>query len=145
MSNDWFVGFRPHITRPKNLRRYQHKIKMDLAAPISSVFSALISKDAISQVIDDALRFDARHGGKLRFVSQGDDGYGGTYSLIKVPTRVILITERHGEMDFRLSDKGSTTPLILQATRMSDPSEEGEWKAIIEQVARSLSSYVKGE
>ena len=144
MSNDWFVGFRPLLKRPTNHRRYQHKVKMEIAAPISAVFSALIDRDAISRIIDDALRFDARHGGKLRFVSQGDEGYGGTYSLIKVPTRVVLITERHGEMDFLLSDQGGRTPLVLRATRLSDPSEESQWKASIDQVAHRLGSYVTG-
>lgn len=142
MSNDWFVGFRPNLTNPKNFRKFQHRVQVDIAAPLSQVFSALISEEVISRVLDDTVRFDARPGGKLRFLSSGDAGYGGTYSLIKVPTRVIIVTERHGELDFRLSDKGPHTPADIRATRMSNPEAKEQWIALIEQIAQRLSHHV---
>lgn len=142
MSDDWFVGFRPHLKRPKNLRRTQHRVRLNLEAPLSRVFSALISQEAISQILDETVRFDARQGGKLRFISRGDDGYGGTYSLIHVPSRVVMITERHGELDFRLSDKGDATPLDLRATRMCTPEEASGWITLVEQVATNLSAHL---
>lgn len=142
MSDDWFVGFRPHLKRPKNLRRVEHRVRADVSAPLSSVFTALITREAVSSVLDETVRFDARHGGKLRFLSKGDDGYGGTYSLIQVPKRVIIVTERHGELDFRLRDGGSNTPLELRATRMSAPEETEAWVALVKQVASRLAAYV---
>lgn len=142
MSDDWFVGFRPHLKRPKNLQRAEHRVRVDIPAPLSNVFSALITREAVSSILDETVRFDARHGGKLRFLSKGDDGYGGTYSLIQVPKRVIIITERHGELDFRLRDGGSKTPLELRATRMSAPEETEAWVALVDQVAGKLATFV---
>lgn len=143
MSDDWFVGFRPHLTRPKNLRKTQHRVRVDLEAPLSRVFTALISGEAISAILDETVRFDARPGGKLRFISRGDDGYGGTYSLIHVPRRVIVVTERHGELDFRLSDRGDHTPLDLRATRMSTVEEAPGWIALIDEVASALAAHLR--
>ncbi len=142
MSGDWFVGFRPLVKRPKDSRRLVHSVRLDIQAPVSKVFTALITREAVSVMLDETLRFDARHGGKLRFISTGDDGYGGTYSLIQVPKRVVIITERHGELDFRLRDAGQSTPLDLRATRMSAPSEVDSWITLVEQVAARLNAHL---
>jgi uncharacterized protein YndB with AHSA1/START domain len=142
VSDDWFVGFRPHLKRPANLRRAEHRVTRHIDAPLSALFTALTQDSSVGKILDETVRFDARQGGKLRFISKGDDGYGGTYSLIQVPRRVIVVTERHGELDFRLSDKGPTSSVDLRATRMSAPEDTDAWVALVEQVATRLSEVV---
>jgi uncharacterized protein YndB with AHSA1/START domain len=138
VSGDWFVGFRPMGKKPKGFLRAEHRVRFDISAPVSRVFTALVTRETISAILDETVRFDPRHGGKLRFISTGDDGYGGTYSLIQVPKRVVIITERHGELDFRLRDGGPVTPLDLRAARMSAPEETDSWIALVNEAAGRL-------
>ena len=103
------------------------------------MFTQLTSREGIDALIDETVRFDARQGGKLRFISAGDDGYGGTYSRIQVGKRVIILTERHGELDFRLREKGSSTEITLRASRLSTPEERAEWRGEVDAIAVRLA------
>jgi len=112
-------------------------------SPMSSVFTTLTSRVGIDSLLDETVRFDARQGGKLRFISQGDDGYGGTYSMIRVAKRVIILTEIHGELDFRLSDKGATTEVTVKASRLATPEERAEWESRVSALVTQLADVVK--
>lgn len=136
--SDWFVGFRPMLKKPGGTDPHKVSHVVGVSHPVSAMFTLLTSRAGIDALIDETVRFDARQGGKLRFISAGDDGYGGTYSRIQVGKRVILLTERHGELDFRLREKGSSTEVTLRASRLSTPEETAEWRGAIEAIAARL-------
>lgn len=137
--SDWFVGFRPMLKRPGGTDTHKMSHVIDAALPVSAMFTQLTSREGIDALIDETVRFDARQGGKLRFISAGDDGYGGTYSRIQVGKRVILLTERHGELDFRLREKGSSTEITLRASRLSTQEETAEWRGAVDAIAGRLA------
>ena len=141
--SDWFVGFRPMLRRPGGTETHRVNQTLTVASPMSSVFTALTNRAGIDALLDETVRFDARQGGKLRFISQGDDGYGGTYSMIRVAKRVIILTEMHGELDFRLSDKGAVTDVTLKASRLSTPEEKTDWESRVASVMAKLGDVVK--
>lgn len=62
------------------------------------------------------------------------EGYGGTYSRIDVPKRVILLTEKYGEIDVRLREKGPSTLVSLRATKLAAAAEEAQWRELIDRV-----------
>ena len=115
---------------------------LEVSSPASTVFTVLTSRDGIDALLDETVRFDARQGGKLRFLSSGDDGYGGTYSRIQVGRRVIMVTEQHGELDFRLKEKGSATEITLKASRLCAPDETTQWHASIQTLATRLTEQL---
>ena len=141
--SDWFVGFRPMLRRPGGTETHRVSQTLTVASPMSSVFTALTNRAGIDALLDETVRFDARQGGKLRFISQGDDGYGGTYSMIRVAKRVIILTEIHGELDFRLSDKGATTEVAVKASRLATPEERAEWESRVSALVAQLADVVK--
>lgn len=132
--SDWFVGFRPSPKSPQNLSRHVYSLETLTTVPVSLLFSRLTQREGIDVVIDETVRFDARHGGKLRFLSAGEEGYGGTYSRIDVPKRVILLTEKYGEIDVRLREKGPSTLVSLRATKLAAAAEEAQWRELIDRV-----------
>lgn len=136
--SDWFVGFRPMLKKPGGTATQKFSHVLNVSAPASTVFTVLTSRDGIDALLDETVRFDARQGGKLRFLSAGDDGYGGTYSRIQVGRRVILLTERHGELDFRLKEKGAATEITLKVSRLCSPDEVTEWHSSIQSLSTRL-------
>jgi len=141
--SDWFVGFRPMLRRPSGTETHRVSQTLTVSSPMSSVFTALTSRAGIDDLLDETVRFDARQGGKLRFISQGDDGYGGTYSMIRVAKRVIILTEIHGELDFRLSDKGAITEVTVKASRLSTPEGKSDWESRVASLMARLGDVVK--
>jgi hypothetical protein len=140
--SDWFVGFRPMIKRPDGTETHTVKHNITVLSPMSAVFTTLTSRAGTDELLDETVRFDARQGGKLRFISTGDDGYGGTYSMIQVAKRVIVLTELHGELDFRLKDKGDVTHVTLTASRLSTEDEKEKWLGRISEIAANLDRIV---
>ena len=141
--SDWFVGFRPMLRQPGGTETHRVSHTLTVSSPMSSVFTALTSRAGIDALLDETVRFDARQGGKLRFISQGDDGYGGTYSMIRVAKRVIILTEIHGELDFRLSDKGAITEVTVKASRLSTPEGKSDWESRVASLMGQLGDVVK--
>jgi len=141
--SDWFVGCRAMLRRPSGPETHRVSHTLTVPSPMSSVCTALTSRAGIDTLLDETVRFDARQGGKLRFISQGDDGYGGTYSMIRVAKRVIILTEIHGELDFRLSDKGATTEVTVKASRLATPEERAEWESRVSALVAQLGDVVK--
>ena len=137
--SDWFVGFRPMLKRPGGTEAHKVSHVVEVGLPVSAMFTQLTSREGIDALLDETVRFDARQGGKLRFLSAGDDGYGGTYSRIQVGKRVILLTERHGELDFRLREKGTVTEVTLRASRLSTPEETAQWRDDVDAIASRLA------
>lgn len=140
--SDWFVGFRPMIKRPDGTETHTVKHSITVLSPMSAVFTTLTSRAGIDELLDETVRFDARQGGKLRFISTGEDGYGGTYSMIQVAKRVIVLTELHGELDFRLKEKGDLTEVTLTASRLSTADEKAAWLGRISEIAANLDRIV---
>ena len=140
--SDWFVGFRPMLKKPAGTVTQRASHVFEVSVPASEVFTLLTSRDGIDVLLDETLRYDARQGGKLRFLSSGDDGYGGTYSRIQVGKRVILLTERHGELDFRLKEKGAATEITLKASRLCSTEEITPWHTSIQNLSTRLGEHL---
>ena len=108
------------------------------------MFTDLTSREGVDWLIDQTVRFDARHGGKLRFISIGDDGYGGTYSRISVPKRVVLLTEKHGEVDIRLNEKPDGCLVTVTARWLGTPADKESWEGIMNTFVADLTRTPDG-
>lgn len=136
---DGFVGFRPLAKQPEGASAHTHRVTLEVDAEVSRVYTTLTSQTGIDQVIDETVKFDARHGGRIRFISAGDDGYGGVYSSLRIGKRVIVLTEAHGQLDFRLKKSGTSTVVDLRASKLLRDDEVASWEQLVDKVASSLS------
>jgi hypothetical protein len=137
--SDWFVGFRPSPKSPGNVVTHRFRLTVMSTRPISDIFTDLTTREGIDSLIDQTVRFDARHGGKLRFISSGDDGYGGTYSRISVPKRVVLLTEKHGEVDIRLQEKSDGCAVTVTARWLGSPEAKSSWEGMMNQLVSDIA------
>jgi hypothetical protein len=138
--SDWFVGFRPSPKSPADKVTHRFRQTVISRRSISDVFTDLTSRGGIDALFDHTVKFDARHGGKLRFVSTGEDGYGGTYSRISVPKRVVLLTEKHGEVDIRLQEKADGCQITVTATWLGSLEDKTSWEKMMNQVVSDIAS-----
>jgi hypothetical protein len=65
----------------------------------------------------------------LKFSLDGEN-YGGTYARIDIPKRVILLTELHGELDFRLTERSDGTDIALNCTMTLNQAEKAAWEKL---------------
>jgi hypothetical protein len=86
-------------------------------------------------------KFDARLGAKLKF-SIAEENYGGTYARIDIPKRVILLTELHGEIDFRLTEKKDGTDISLSFTKTLNEVEKSDWEQLVRECQERFQKLV---
>jgi hypothetical protein len=86
----------------------------------ADTFRRFTTAEGLGQWLDTVTTFDSRRGGTLKFES----GFGGSYSLIRVPAQVVLATDIHGEIDIRMDPKRSPMRVDVTITRFVRVDED---------------------
>jgi hypothetical protein len=128
MSDSW-VGFRPSPKRDESRPTASQSFEATSALLIGKVLKLLTTQQGVESWLVSFTKFDARLGAKLKFSLEGEN-YGGTYARIDIPKRVILLTELHGELDFRLTEKTDGTDIILSCTKTLTEQEKLDWEKV---------------
>jgi hypothetical protein len=129
MSDGW-VGFRPSPKRDESKQVASQGFELSTDLLIAKVLKLLTTRDGVESWLVSFTKFDARLGAKLKF-SLGEDNFGGTYARIDIPKRVILLTELHGEIDFRLKERKDGTDISLSFTKTINKEEESDWQKLV--------------
>lgn len=129
MSDSW-VGFRPSPKRDESKQVATHSLELTSNLLIAKVLKLLTSREGVESWLVSFTKFDVRLGAKLKF-SIGEENYGGTYARIDIPKRVILLTELHGEIDFRLKEKKDGTDISLTFTKTLNEEEKSDWEKLV--------------
>jgi uncharacterized protein YndB with AHSA1/START domain len=137
---DFFVGFRPSPKMPEGLVPFRSRHTVSWSESPGAVFNFLTQPEYVDQWLAPTQKFDARQGGKLRFSGEDGEEFGGTYSRISVPRKVVLQIELHGELDFTLREVGEHGEVDLVASRLGKPEEKETWQARINKVVQVLGS-----
>lgn len=130
MSDSW-VGFRPSPKKDASKTAATLNIEFSSDLLIAKVLKFLTSQDGLESWLLRFTKFDARLGAKLKF-TVGDENYGGTFARIDIPKRIILLTELHGEIDFRLVEKKDGTDISLTITKTLGESEKPDWEKLVQ-------------
>jgi hypothetical protein len=131
MSDGW-VGFRPSPKRDESRPAASRSFEATSALLIPKVLKLLTTQVGVESWLVRFTKFDARLGAKLKFTIN-DENYGGTYARIDIPKRVIFLTEYHGELDFRLTEKKDGTDISLNCTKTLAEKEKPEWENIVQE------------
>lgn len=129
MSESW-VGFRPSPKRDESKQVANQSLDLSSKLLIAKVLKLLTSREGVESWLVKFTKFDVRLGAKLKF-SIGEENYGGTYARIDIPKRVILLTELHGEIDFRLKEKKDGTEVLLTFTKTLNDEEKSDWEKLV--------------
>ena len=126
MSDSW-VGFRPSPKRDESRPTASQVFETTSDLLIPKVLKLLTTQQGVESWLVSFTKFDARLGAKLKF-TLNDENYGGTYARIDIPKRVIFLTEFHGELDFRLTEKKDGTDIVLSCSKTLNEQEKPAWE-----------------
>jgi len=108
---------------------------------IAKVLKLLTTQEGVESWLVQFTKFQSQLGAKLRFTI-GEENYGGTYARIDIPKRIILLTELHGEIDFKLVEKKDGTDLELTFTKTLNEAERSDWEQLVASVADRFSKVL---
>lgn len=131
MSDSW-VGFRPSPKRDESRPTASQSFEATSDLLIAKVLKLLTTQVGVESWLVAFTKFEARLGAKLKFALDGEN-YGGTYARIDIPKRIILLTELHGELDFRLTEKKDGTDISLSCTKTLNDSEKPDWEKLVQE------------
>ena len=141
MSDSW-VGFRPSPKKDDSRPTASQVFEVSSDLLIPKVLKLLTTQQGVESWLVSFTKYDARLGAKLKF-TLNDENYGGTYARIDIPKRVILLTEYHGELDFRLIEKKDGTDVVLSCSKTLNAIEKPEWEKLVQETFARFSSQVR--
>ena len=140
MSDSW-VGFRPSPKKDDSRPTASQVFEVSSDLLIPKVLKLLTTQQGVESWLVSFTKYDARLGAKLKF-TLNDENYGGTYARIDIPKRVILLTEYHGELDFRLTEKKDGTDVVLSCSKTLNAIEKPAWEKLVQETFARFSSQV---
>ena len=130
MTDSW-VGFRPSPKRDETRPTASVNFEATSDLLIAKVLKLLTTQAGVESWLVRFTKFDARLGAKLKF-TLNEENYGGTYARIDIPKRVIFLTEYHGELDFRLTEKKDGTDITLSCSKTLNEQEKQDWENLVQ-------------
>lgn len=122
------------IPKPQPGQTISESASMTSSLSDADTMRCFTTPEGLGRWLDTVTKFDSRRGGTLKFES----GFSGSYSLVNVPTHVVLATEVHGEIDIRLDLKASPVRIEVRITRFVLDTEHLE--SVRSTVQRTLNS-----
>jgi hypothetical protein len=141
MSDSW-VGFRPSPKKDESRPVAKKLFSYSTNLLIAKVLKLLTTQEGVESWLVEFSKFQSQLGAKLRFTS-GEENYGGTYARIDIPKRIVLLTELHGEIDFKLREKKDGTDLDLSFTKTLNEQERAEWEQLVSECANRFSKVLE--
>jgi hypothetical protein len=130
MTDSW-VGFRQSPKRDESRPTASQIFETTSDLLIPKVLKLLTTQPGVESWLVSFTKFDARLGAKLKF-TVNEENYGGTYARIDIPKRVIFLTEYHGELDFRLTEKKDGTDITLSCSKTLNEQEKQDWENLVQ-------------
>jgi uncharacterized protein YndB with AHSA1/START domain len=122
MGKQW-IGFQG-AAKPVPGRQLVESAVIEAALGNPEIVALLTTRAGLERWLGAASAFSDRPGGSIDFIAP-DGGFGGSYTLIDIPRRVVLVTEKHGEVDIRLDVRTRPTRLSVTVTRFVADTEDG--------------------
>lgn len=98
--------------------------------PLASSHWVFSSAEGLGRWLGEIEKFDFRTGGKIRYQSEGHE-YGATYTAIRIPKQVVLVTESLGEAKFDIKDHSSGFDLNIYIQKALLPDEVSSWETAV--------------
>ena len=123
MGRNW-IGFQP-VSKPIDGDRIVVQETFVPVLPVSDLLQFLTTADGLSAWLAPVLRFSSRRGGDIDF-ADGSGAFTGTFSLLEIPNRITLITDRHGEIDARIRAGSNPVTCTVAVTCVAPRGDESD-------------------
>ena len=121
MGKSWF-GTQP-ASKPYTGPRVEERADIVLTLPGANAIALFTTADGLARWLALPTRFSTHRGGTIDFI-EGDTTFGGSYTLLDVPDRVVLVTERHGEIDVRFDFRRAPGHAVVTMTCVASEARE---------------------
>ena len=121
MGKQW-VGFQS-VAKPVPGRTLVESALLTASLPDAEIVALLSTRAGLERWLGQVRSFNGRPGGSIDF-SGPDGAFGGSYTLLDIPRRVVLVTDRHGELDFRMDVRMRPLVLSVRVTRFTADDED---------------------
>lgn len=125
--SDAFVGFNQSPKPNPNAKRVRIASRMALQVDLPYLLGRLTSQAGFESVFGKTKKFDFRQGAKLEFLAESES-YRGTISQINLPKRLILNTEKHGEIELEFGSKGGKANVNFSVRANLEPQDQESWE-----------------
>ena len=125
--SDAFVGFNQSPKPNPNAKRVRIASRMALQVDLPYLLGRITSQAGFESVFGKTKKFDFRQGAKLEFLAESES-YRGTISQINLPKRLILNTEKHGEIELEFADKGGKAHVNFSIRANLEPQDQESWE-----------------
>ena len=123
MGKQW-VGFQP-ATTPVAGRSLVERSSFDAAIPDARLVALVTTRAGLEDWLATITAFSDRRGGSVEF-ADAKGAFGGTFTLVDAPRQVVLVTERHGEIDIRIDVRQRPSRVSVVISRfVPDTEDEG--------------------
>lgn len=155
---DNFVGFArsPKQSKTARLEKFStnFELKISIAEAVQLISTAEGVQGWIGELVTPKAKWRFQLGAKILFKDETGE-FGATFGAINLPTEVILLTERFGEIQLSFgrpkSRRGLFAPrapespagnLEILVSRMCEPNEVSPWEEATLALANRLRSIV---
>jgi hypothetical protein len=136
MGRTW-IGFQP-ATKPVPGHTVIEQASFAATIAPAAIVALITTRAGLEQWLAPVTDFSERRGGNIDFLA--DDGpFTGSFTRIDVPRAVVLMTDRHGEIAFRLDDRSSTPRVDITVARfVADTEDEA---AVLAQLRQVITAF----
>ena len=140
MSGKSWVGT-TSVPKPQPGQLIVESKSIDSALSDAETVRCFTTADGLGSWLDTVTRFDSRRGGTLKFES----GFAGSYSVLKVPTQVVLATEVHGQIEINMQSNSTPMRVDVTITRFVLDSEDLQSvRATVQRTLQSVEERLRG-
>ena len=125
--SDAFVGLNQSPKPNPNAKRVRVESRMDFDVDLPYLLGRITSQAGFESVFGKTKKFDFRQGAKLEFLAESES-YRGTISQINLPKRLILNTEKHGEIELVFASKNGKANVNLSVRANLEPQDQESWE-----------------
>ena len=135
--SDAFVGFNQSPKPNPNAKRVRVLSRMVFEADLPRLLGQITSRAGFESVFGQTKKFDFRQGAKLEFLVESES-YRGTISQIHLPKRLILNTDRHGEIELEFASKRGRANVNLSVRANIEPQDQESWEQEVQLLKQRL-------
>lgn len=121
MGKSWFGT--QSAPKPYTGPRVVESGVFDLGITGPQAIALLTTAPGLAQWLATPTRFAAGRGATIEFLD-GDETFGGSFALLDIPDRVVIVTERHGEIEVRLAFRHAPVRATVTMTCVAKDDRE---------------------
>lgn len=125
--SDAFVGFNQSPRPNPDAKRVGVASQIAFEVDLPYLLGRITSQSGFESVFGKTKKFDFRQGAKLEFLAESES-YRGTISQINLPKRLILNTEKHGEIELKFASKGGKANVHFSVRAHLEPQDQESWE-----------------